>query len=291
MIIKSNLCKCGCGELCEQNWIRGHARRGRKNSEEQNRKIGLANKGRIMSEEVCKKNSERNIGRKMSDETKKKMSDTHKRVGTGKWMKGRTLPQATRDKVSKANIGRINTEETNEKIRQTKIGARNGMFGKTHSDEYKAILRQTIRKIIPLAHTDEAIEKRRLLCIGKKASDDTKRKMRISKINYIINGNGGIAPMCNIRACKYLDELSKINNWNLKHGLNGGEFHVKELGYFVDGYDESKNIVVEYDEPLHYNHKGLKQKDVKRQEEIIQLLNCKFFRYNEKIDLLYEVNC
>jgi len=51
-----------------------------------------------------------------------------------------------------------------------------------------------------------------------------------------------------------------------------------------------KKGVVEYDEPRHYDNEGnLKQKDIIRQNEIIQKLNCYFFRYNEKKKELYEV--
>ena len=60
----------------------------------------------------------------------------------------------------------------------------------------------------------------------------------------------------------------------------------------VDGYDKEKNIVFEYDEKRHYKdvyNNILKDKDINRQNEIIAKLGCRFFRYNETIDLLYEV--
>jgi hypothetical protein len=44
---KKNLCKCGCGTLVEKEWKRGHARRGRKNSQEHCRKISESNKGKL----------------------------------------------------------------------------------------------------------------------------------------------------------------------------------------------------------------------------------------------------
>ena len=290
MAIKINLCKCGCGELCEQNYIRGHCRRGVKNSDEHNKRIGLANKGRKMSEEFCNKNRERNLGRIHSLETRNKISETHKRIGCGKWMIGRKLSEETKKKIALLHTGAVFSDERREKIRQSKLGERNGMHGKTHSDEYKAILKENIHNIIALSKTPEAIEKMRKSQLGKKASDETKRKMRISKINYIIKENGGVCPMHNLKACKFLDDLSKKNNWNLRHALNGGEFYIKELGYFVDGYDKDLNIIVEYDESLHYNKNGeLKTKDIVRQNEIIKSLNCKFFRFNERENLFYEV--
>ena len=63
------------------------------------------------------------------------------------------------------------------------------------------------------------------------------------------------------------------------------------LWYYPDGYDKEKNIVFEYDESHHYYKDGsLKCKDIKRQIEIIKYINCKFIRYNERDDKLYEVN-
>lgn len=85
--------------------------------------------------------------------------------------------------------------------------------------------------------------------------------------------------------------MNKQNNWNLQHAENGGEYYV--AGYFVDGYDKKLNIVFEYDEPRHYknvNESILRDKDLQRQQNIIQKLNCEFWRYNEKIKVLYKVN-
>lgn len=122
---------------------------------------------------------------------------------------------------------------------------------------------------------------------GRRQSIDDRKKKRISKINYIIHKNGGVRPMCNIKACKYFDKLNEEKGWNFQHALNGGEYHIKELGYFIDGYDKEKNIVIEYDE-LHHNYPKYKEKDIKRMNEIINHLGCKFLRYNEKTNELKE---
>ncbi len=82
-----------------------------------------------------------------------------------------------------------------------------------------------------------------------------------------------------------MDLLNNVYGWNLQHAENGNEYHIKELGYWLDGYDKEKNIVVEYDEPKHKYYD--KQKDIKRQQNIIQFLKCEFWRYNEKEDKLY----
>ena len=52
-------------------------------------------------------------------------------------------------------------------------------------------------------------------------------------------------------------------------------------------YDKEKNIVVEYDEPRHYDRYGnLRKKDVDRMNEIQHHLQCEFWRYNEKTKTL-----
>lgn len=65
------------------------------------------------------------------------------------------------------------------------------------------------------------------------------------------------------------------------------------MGYWLDAYDKEQNIVVEYDEPRHYidiENNILCEKDLKRQQEIINHLHCEFWRYNESMDLLYKIN-
>jgi len=285
-----NYCKCGCGEIVQKNYKKGHGRRGKTNSEEHNKKIKEANKNRILSEKEIERLRSYNINRKHTEETKKKISDIAKEKGFGKWMIGKKASEKTIEKLKKSLTGRKVSDETRKKISKKNSGSKNGMFGKTHSDEYKEKLRQLAPELRKNTHTAESIEKMRKKLIGKKHTSETKRKMRLSKIDYILNKNGGICPMHNIRACEYFDKLSEEKNWNLQHALNGGEFYISKLGYFIDAYDKNKNIVVEYDEPRHYSVKGdLKEKDIKRQIEIIEELNCDFYRFSEKNEILYKI--
>lgn len=127
--------------------------------------------------------------------------------------------------------------------------------------------------------------------VGKKHTDDTKRLLREKMINYIKSvGNGEFGEHFSEKGCKYIDYLNEKNGWNLIHAKNGGEKQV--CGYFLDGYDASLNIAFEYDESKHYSdvyNNILCERDVKRQNEIINELGCKFYRYNEKIDKFYMV--
>lgn len=91
----------------------------------------------------------------------------------------------------------------------------------------------------------------------------------------------------NKKGCEYLDGLSKEMGLNIQHALNGGEKQIS--GYSVDGYDAEKNIVIEYDEPSHYDGFGnLKKPDVDRMNRIISEAKCKFYRYNEKTKTIKE---
>lgn len=163
--------------------------------------------------------------------------------------------------------GRVVTDKTKKlmSINHANVSGKNNPFyGKNHLKETKEKISKSIS---PLERKN-----RRIRCIK-----------RISKTGMVVNYSK--------TACKYFDDLSLKNGWDLKHALNGGEKQI--IGYFLDSYDESKNIVVEYDEKKHYsdvNNNILKEKDVIRQNEIIKTLNCKFYRYNEHTDTLYEVN-
>ena len=98
----------------------------------------------------------------------------------------------------------------------------------------------------------------------------------------------GILHKANVseKACKYIDELNIQKGWELQHGFNGGE---KQVGpYFLDGYDEKRNIAFEYFEKAHHKNHKKEERDAARARFIKKELNCKFFIYDELSDLLYE---
>lgn len=124
---------------------------------------------------------------------------------------------------------------------------------------------------------------------GKKFSLESKKKCRISAIKRIERNVGHqISPNFNPDACKLIDEYGKKYGYNFQHAMNGGEYFIQDLGYWVDGYDSRKNIVIEIDEKKHFDANGnLRKKDIVRQNEIKHQLNCKFIRiklekYNAK---------
>jgi len=90
---------------------------------------------------------------------------------------------------------------------------------------------------------------------------------------------GQYSPMYNPKSITIIEQYGLENEYNFQHAENGGEFHIKELGYWVDGYDEENNVVIEFDEIKHFHKNGkLKEKDINRQCEIMKFLKCKFIR-------------
>lgn len=115
------------------------------------------------------------------------------------------------------------------------------------------------------------------------------RELARKRMAKLVKDRGWPKKIYNPTACRYLDKLSKEMGWKLVHAKNGGEKILE--GYFVDGYDVRRKIVVEYDEPYHYYANGkLKRKDVERMRDIIKHTGCKFYRYNEQLKTLNEYN-
>ena len=107
------------------------------------------------------------------------------------------------------------------------------------------------------------------------------KKIRVTRLKSIEERCGQIMPNYNQSSIPIIENFGKNNNLNFKHAENGGEFHIKDLGYFLDAYDEKNNVVLEIDEKYHFNIDGsLREKDIIRQKEIIEYLGCKFIRYN-----------
>ena len=129
-------------------------------------------------------------------------------------------------------------------------------------------------------------EKMRNKKIGIPRSESFKEHMRIKALQRVIRLRG--SPSYNPSACQFIDDLNKKNGWNLQHALNGGEVIIS--GYSMDGYDRDRKIVFEYDEP-HHHFTTCKNKDIIRQQRIIELLKPNLFiRYDEKNGILYNVN-
>jgi len=129
-------------------------------------------------------------------------------------------------------------------------------------------------------------------CYGldkKPLSNETKRKIRVSTINYI-SSICKITPIFNLAACKFFDEFDKAHKTNGQYATKGGEYHIKELGYFLDYINFDKKVIIEWNESKHYKKGVLRNRDVVRQKEIQSVFNSfTFIQLNEKDDSFKKV--
>jgi len=160
---------------------------------------------------------------------------------------GKTIPDYFKEKISKKLKGRVITKEAITKWRDTV----------KKNDSFKHIKGTT----------------------RPNPSDETRKKMRNSHIKRLEAMHGNVYPNYNPSSIPIIEAKAKeLGITDLQHAENGGEYYIKELGYWVDGYSADKNIVIEYDEP---HHKRQVDKDMNRQVEITEHLNCRFIRIVE----------
>ena len=113
---------------------------------------------------------------------------------------------------------------------------------------------------------------------NRKKRRDELEKMRQSAIERVMRQGTCVA--YNPKSIPIIENYGKENRYNFIHAENGGEYQIPNTTFFVDGYDTSNNIVIEFDEKYHLSEKQ-KIKDKQRQDMIGQLLKCKFIRIDE----------
>lgn len=163
-----------------------------------------------------------------------------------------------------------------EKCKNTCI-KKYGVDNVAKSDEIKKLVTEKVRYF---SRVDVSGENNPMY--GKKHSPSTKRKQRLKRIESL-NNKHPLFPGYNPFACQAIDQFGKENGYEFQHAENGGEYFIKELGYWVDGYDKNKNVVIEYDEAHHFDKNGkLRGRDVERQKEIEEYLQCTFLRIKQE---------
>lgn len=256
-------------------------------------------------------------GKHHTEEAKAKISKANKGRLTGEKnpMYGINVYEYIKERDGEARVNEIKT-----KISKSITGEKNPFYGKHHTEETKEKLREYAlseerlkivkskkyrKKIVEgMLHSSKLKESRASVEYKEKLSNalknsqkrkevmqskeyrDLRRKLACEQIQHnleILGKNDSkrhFIPNFNIKACQYFDKLMVETNTNIQHALNGGEYCIKELGYFVDGYDKENNIVYEFDEAYH-NTKKQKEEDLIREEKIKQFLKCKFIRIKE----------
>jgi hypothetical protein len=229
-------------------------------------------KAAIRDNRVCRKcnpgsvgSGENNgmFGKKHTQETKSAIAEN-----TRKHQSGRPKSEDWKRKMRERMIGYKHSEYIKEKLRKPKSEAHKEKLRRPKTEEHKAKLRGPRPKV----------QGKNNPMYGKVRHDFRLRVLEA----YEKTGKTPTA-FYNPRACSVIDDLGAELGYSFQHALNGGEHRIKELGYWVDGYDAKNNVVVEYDEPHHLTEIQQK-KDLVRQEEIIKHLNCKFIRLIEHKD-------
>jgi hypothetical protein len=213
-----------------------------KNAEKEKRECqSCCKKGRTLSD------SHKNAISKSNKETKNSENWVHPlKDKTYEEYYGSNKSKEIKSKISKGNQGKTVSLKGRKNISRSKRGPKNPMYG-NHQPK----------------------------------TEKHKRKIRISCIETMKNRHGdGFFPNYNPKACKVIEEYGEKHDYDFQHAENGGEYHIETLGYWVDGYDEENNVVIEYHEPWHQKTKYQK-KDLIRRREIIDELDCKFIIISE----------
>ncbi len=168
--------------------------------------------------------------------------------------------------IDHGNTGRIQSDEEKERrAKELRGQVRSIQSRKKYSVSKRGELNPKFGD-----HTPKSIEHRRKIRLG--CIKTIKEKLKL--------GGVSMRPGFNPKACSAIDEYGIKNGYSFQHALNGGEHYIKELGYWVDGYDKHRNSVVEYYERTHERTKR-KVKDEQRQREILDFLGCEFIIIRE----------
>lgn len=155
----------------------------------------------------------------------------------------------------------IRTEKAKKNMSLAKdgkyIGKNNPMYGKHHSKETKK--KQALARKGTSGYWN-----------GKHFSDMHRRKLRIKMLEYIKSIRGKVE----VNVGK--NETVLLNNEQTRIGKSIlRQYHIRELGYVVDGYEPITNTVYEIYEKHHSWTRKMKQ-DAIREREIRNTLGCKF---------------
>ncbi len=123
-----------------------------------------------------------------------------------------------------------------------------------------------------------------------KASMNTleyKEKHRQKMLRMIRDGKSKVA--FNSRACKVFDFINLKMGWHGQHALHGGEITVNL--FFLDFYDPSSNVAIEWDEK-HHRKPSRHRADWIKQHVIMDSLKCEFYRIDEESKIVRKIdNC
>jgi len=156
------------------------------------------------------------------------------------------------------------TEEGRNNMSKARLGKvpwNKNICGYTlHSEEWK----QELSSINKERYKNE--DARKKLSISSKKAWENPELRRINRINAIKQHkeNGIDFPAVDKGAMDYFQRLNMYYDLNIEYP----NYEIKNLGYFLDGYDKVSNVAYEYDSKRHLIP-SVKENDLIRQKEII----------------------
>ena len=211
---------------------------------------------------------------------------------TWKWKREESRKLASEShKNSAIWIASMNTPEYKQRQRETKLGEKNVRYGKPHTNEYKRTHSERAKlwwqdpknseKLSGRKWTDEQRE-RYVLAFSTPENRKRLRESRLAQIR-----DSGMIPSFNRAACQFFDILNSKLKWNGQHALKDSEREI--IGYSVDYYNPELNLVIEWDEESHFKQKSTIEKDLRRQERILDT-GVKFYRIRQKTEIVTKVD-
>lgn len=208
--------------------------------------------------------------------------------GKNTWSKGSTRSEETNKKVSEKLKGRL---RISREVRACLCGCgqtfeckvnskRNFINGHSLQCWFRRGGKWTKEQLEKRATT----RKQREGYPGYLPNEASRKKQRIARITQIERNYGQCWPNYNPKACEFFKSYDEQNNTKGHYAVyGGGEHYIKELGYFLDYINFGLNLIMEFDEPKHYDENGnLKDKDIIRQKEIQEYFpDFKFERIKE----------
>jgi hypothetical protein len=218
----------------------------------------------------------------------------------------RICPQCSNEIIHKDKHACIKSVKYNKPcIKCTRHNTGAGNKGRKRTEEFKLLLSQKMKNHPSIKGNEERANKIRDKTLGRDVSSWHVGKSSFLKVcivcstdfecqphrketnhfcgracqNEFYHLSKKWVPRFNPIACTLIEEYGNKNGYNFKHALNGGEYKIENLNFWVDGYDEEKNTVIEYNEK-HHNTPIQKEKDKIRREKIIQSLKCEFIILN-----------
>ncbi len=275
LVLDGRICNYGCGQLAHFKFGNGKVccnksaggclkpMFGKHHSEKSKREISESNMG-----------NKSRLGKKHSEKTIKKMKQTAK----GRRLSSKCME--ARNEANKKFWEKLDKNERKKILEERgfhKSGEGNSFYGKIHTEKTKAFMREKAKYRVGDKNA----------FYGKEHSLKSRKQMRISRIEVLNRQymeGGQVRPTYNSQACKFFELFDKDFNTKGLYATNGGEYYIKELGYFPDYVNFDLMLIIEWDEENHYNADGnLKAKDVRRQKEIQEYFpDFRFVRIREK---------